>query len=104
MPTKKPSPSTPPVTPERIAERAYELFIERGGHAGYHVEDWLQAERELSGANGEAHAAPVDTVPKPARKRAATSAAPAVAETAAPIVKAEKPKAVRSTTGKPAKA
>lgn len=71
MPTKKPSPATAPsITPERIAERAYELFLERGGHAGYHVEDWLRAEQELSGGNGEA---PVADAPKTVRKRATTA-------------------------------
>ena len=32
---------------ERIARRAYEIFLARGGHHGHHEEDWLQAEREL---------------------------------------------------------
>jgi hypothetical protein len=32
-----------------IACRAYELFMERGGAHGHDVEDWLAAERELSG-------------------------------------------------------
>jgi len=30
-----------------IAERAYALFLERGGGHGRDVEDWLDAEREL---------------------------------------------------------
>ncbi len=33
---------------EQIARRAYELFLARGGEHGHDVEDWLQAERELS--------------------------------------------------------
>lgn len=33
---------------EAIAQRAYELFEERGGVHGYHLEDWLRAERELT--------------------------------------------------------
>ena len=32
---------------ERIARRAYENFIERGGLDGRDVDDWLNAEREL---------------------------------------------------------
>jgi len=32
---------------ERIASRAYELWIERGGAHGRDVEDWLDAEREV---------------------------------------------------------
>jgi hypothetical protein len=30
-----------------IARRAYDLYLERGREHGHHVEDWLQAEREL---------------------------------------------------------
>lgn len=30
-----------------IARRAYELFEKRGRQHGRHLEDWLQAEREL---------------------------------------------------------
>jgi DUF2934 family protein len=32
---------------ERIAQRAYELYEERGRRAGYALEDWLRAEREI---------------------------------------------------------
>lgn len=30
-----------------IAERAYEIYVARGGADGFDREDWLQAEREL---------------------------------------------------------
>jgi hypothetical protein len=33
---------------EEIARRAYEIFLRRGGDHGNDIEDWLQAERELS--------------------------------------------------------
>ncbi len=32
-----------------VAHRAYELFQMRGGEPGHDLDDWLQAERELSG-------------------------------------------------------
>ena len=32
---------------KEIRARAYELFEQRGGEPGHHVEDWLQAEAEL---------------------------------------------------------
>jgi hypothetical protein len=32
---------------ERIAERAHEKFVARGGLHGYDLEDWLEAEREV---------------------------------------------------------
>jgi len=34
---------------ERIATRAYELYLQRGGAHGRATEDWLEAEREISG-------------------------------------------------------
>ena len=33
--------------PDRIAERAYFFYLERGGVDGHDVEDWLRAEQEL---------------------------------------------------------
>jgi hypothetical protein len=32
---------------DRVAARAYELFLQRGGEHGRDREDWLLAEREL---------------------------------------------------------
>ena len=37
---------------DRIAARAYELYIERGGQDGQALDDWLSAEQELTGAGG----------------------------------------------------
>ena len=36
-----------PSCEERIAIRAYERFLERGGEHGQDVTDWLEAEREV---------------------------------------------------------
>ena len=33
-----------------IAERAFELFLARGGQHGHDLDDWLQAEREVAKA------------------------------------------------------
>ena len=33
---------------EEIRNRAYEIYLQRGRQPGYEVEDWLQAERELT--------------------------------------------------------
>jgi hypothetical protein len=38
---------TIPVSDDRIARRAYELYLTRGGQDGHDIDDWLQAEREL---------------------------------------------------------
>jgi hypothetical protein len=35
------------IPPEEIAERAYELFMARGGAHGQDIDDWLLAESEL---------------------------------------------------------
>lgn len=31
----------------RIAQRAYEIYLDRGSRAGYALSDWLEAEREV---------------------------------------------------------
>ena len=32
---------------EEVRRRAYEIYLERGERPGGHLDDWLQAEREL---------------------------------------------------------
>ncbi|MBD3419314.1 MAG: DUF2934 domain-containing protein [Chitinivibrionales bacterium] len=39
----------PKRTREKIAERAYELYLQRGGKGGNDLQDWLQAEHEIAG-------------------------------------------------------
>lgn len=39
---------------DRVAMRAYELYLARGGGDGGDFEDWLAAEREVGGNNGNA--------------------------------------------------
>lgn len=34
-------------SPEQIAARAYQIFLERGRVSGHDMDDWLQAEYEL---------------------------------------------------------
>jgi hypothetical protein len=34
-------------TEHEIRERAYQIYLERGGAPGHDLEDWAQAEREL---------------------------------------------------------
>jgi hypothetical protein len=38
---------------DRVAMRAYELYLARGGADGRDFDDWLAAERELSASNGD---------------------------------------------------
>jgi hypothetical protein len=38
---------------DRIASRAYQLYLERGGGDGRDMDDWLEAERELSDSSRE---------------------------------------------------
>ena len=33
---------------QKIRSRAYQLYQERGGEAGHELDDWLQAENELT--------------------------------------------------------
>jgi hypothetical protein len=46
-PTTRSDPANREPTAEEIRVRAYELYLARGSRNGHHVEDWLQAEREL---------------------------------------------------------
>ena len=39
----------PSVSEERIRQRAYELYMQRGGQHGKHADDWFRAEAELRG-------------------------------------------------------
>ena len=57
-------------TPEEIALRAYQIYLERGGAPGSELEDWIQAERELLGENGR-----LGENGKPRRKATVKSAA-----------------------------
>jgi len=41
-------------THERIERRAYELYEQRGRQEGRALEDWVNAERQLVGASGQA--------------------------------------------------
>lgn len=45
-----PSPERRTVDDTAIAQRAYEIYESRGGVHGRDVDDWLQAEREVSGS------------------------------------------------------
>ena len=36
---------------EDIAQRAFQLFLDRGREAGHELDDWLQAEREVKAAS-----------------------------------------------------
>ena len=41
---------------EQIRERAYELYVARGGEDGHDMEDWLEAEAEITGMKERAAA------------------------------------------------
>jgi hypothetical protein len=53
-------------THEQIAARAYEIYLARGGQHGRDIEDWTQAEQELT-QSGAATGTP--KVVKEARRR-----------------------------------
>lgn len=46
--------SAPVDARERIAARAYERYLQRGGAHGRETEDWLEAEREIIGVANKA--------------------------------------------------
>jgi hypothetical protein len=41
--------SRPRPTRKQIEQRAYELYLQRGGQDGWDFDDWIAAERELLG-------------------------------------------------------
>ena len=42
-----PASASAPPSDEEIRERAYQRYLERGGHSGNEFDDWVEAEREL---------------------------------------------------------
>jgi len=46
--TKKETAAKSKPTHEQIAQRAYEIYLERGATPGNPMQDWLRAEKELS--------------------------------------------------------
>ena len=56
---------------DAIAKRAYELYLQRGSVSGHELDDWLEAEAELSSASAH-NQAPVQPV---VRRRSARSEA-----------------------------
>jgi hypothetical protein len=47
QPMFEPEQAMPDVENEDIAQRAYAIYLQRGGFPGAELDDWLQAEREL---------------------------------------------------------
>jgi Protein of unknown function (DUF2934) len=47
--TRSPKPELPGDIEERIRERAYELYEQRGRADGFALTDWFQAETEVTG-------------------------------------------------------
>ena len=43
---------------DRVAARAYELYLRRGGGDGRDLDDWLEAERELGRTGGQGNREP----------------------------------------------
>ncbi len=48
-PTRK-SPQRQQPSEDEIRVRAYQIFVERGAAPGHDLDDWLRAERELTGS------------------------------------------------------
>ena len=57
---------------EAIAKRAYELYLQRGSVSGHELDDWLEAEAQLSVAAATTEASEEHTPVQPVvRRRAA---------------------------------
>lgn len=56
-PQTEASPASPPEREELIRRRAYELFEARGRDDGHELDDWLQAENEVTAGERKTAAA-----------------------------------------------
>ena len=54
---------------KKIADKAYQLFLARGGVHGYHLQDWAKAEKEIR-AGSLVKTETKKTIQKPAAKSA----------------------------------
>jgi topoisomerase IA-like protein len=68
---------------EMIEKRAYELFVQRGGQHGYHMQDWLRAEGEIVGSQAKQPSTKKTAVKKTAKKAAAKKSTKKTAKKAA---------------------
>jgi len=59
---------------EDVARRAYELYEQRGREEGRDWDDWLQAEREMLGADAESDADTTEATPRRRRVKQDTNA------------------------------
>ena len=48
---ESPQNQSAPIKEQEIAERAYFIFLARGGSDGHALDDWLQAEQDLRQQN-----------------------------------------------------
>ncbi len=73
---------------EMIEKRAYHLFLKRGGAHGYHMQDWMLAEKEIKAELDAKKKTEIKQpfVPRTAPKTEAV--APAAPKTAAPVKQA----------------
>jgi hypothetical protein len=73
---------------DKIAKRAYELYIARGGKGGSDMEDWLRAEREIKSAL--AKSVSVNAAPAVAPKVVGTTKTSTAKKAAAPVLVSKK--------------
>jgi hypothetical protein len=59
-------------TDDQIRLRAYQLFLQRDGHGGDPLEDWLRAESELMSTISVVPAVKTKTAPRAASRRSAS--------------------------------
>lgn len=90
---------------EMVERRAYELFMARGGLHGYHIQDWVQAEKEVLAEQGDKVAIPVPkskSEEKP--KETSTVAAISTPSTPTKVAPTPEPTTTQTTSSEPAPA
>jgi hypothetical protein len=54
---------------EKVSQRAYQMYVERGNKPGSDLDDWLKAEKEIVGQDKKKKLPPISKTKEPARMR-----------------------------------
>lgn len=87
---------------ELIEKRAYELFLNRKGEHGYHIQDWIQAEKDVMAQLEKKPASEAAATPRKKTVKEPAPKAPAPATAAPQKAPAAKPQAPAAKAATPA--
>jgi hypothetical protein len=96
----KPNDAPPKGRPsdDDIAKRAYELYLQRGSLPGYEIDDWLQAEAELTASASRADTTPAEDRPSDEGRQPSAGRRSGRRDAASPSGSASAPSSTSSST------